>query len=555
MSILSVNFIIFFTIIAVIFFLLPGKLQWLWLLVCSMVFYYVNAGRNQFIAFLIIMAVNWAGSFVMSRLSDRSEERAKSELSGSKNGIGGSVHERDSKWYDRQEKRVYVCVLLFDIFCLVIFKYIIFIMDIINAVLSVFNTAIPGHLYSYIDLLSGEFSPPRISYFMLIIIGYITEVHWGRIKAFMNPGRLVLLASYFPLMTSGPIIEYSDVEGSLFGPEKHRFSYDRFVSGMMRILWGCFKKLVISERLAMVVNTVYADYEVYSGFYIWVAVIFFAMQLYTDFSGLMDIVLGMSEILSIDLPENFDTPFYSVSLAEFWRRWHITLGGWLKTYVFFPVQRTKAFSKLRKFCKKKLGKGYEKKYDIPQFLGLLISWFLIGLWHGGGWNYIFGVGLYMGVIIILSELLKPVFIKLTALLKINTDCFSYRLFRRLRTFVIFVFGLSFFRAATLSEGFRMWKYAFTTFNPWIFFDRSLYGLGVSKDELLIAVFGLILLLIVSFYKHRESDRGSGLSVRALILKQNRVFILLMFVILFVLIITWGYYGSGYDASDFIYGRF
>ncbi|MBQ7563117.1 MAG: MBOAT family protein [Lachnospiraceae bacterium] len=453
------------------------------------------------------------------------------------------------------ETTAYRIALITDICCLVVFKYAGFFLRLFNGILKIFSTGMSDDRISSLVAPLELLSPPRISYFILIIIGYITDVHWERIKPLKNPCRFALLASYFPLMTSGPIVEYDQVGTSLFNEEKNHFSYDRTIRGLMRILWGLFKKLVISERFAVIVNTIYSFYETYPGFYILVGASCFAIQLYTDFSGLMDIVLGISETLGIILPENFRTPFYSLSLAEFWRRWHITLGGWLKDYVFYAVQRTRLFTGLRKFCKKKLGRGYEKKYNIPQFLGLLISWFLIGLWHGGGLNYIFGVGLYMGIIIILSELFSPFLQKLVSWLHIRTDCFSYRLFQRIRTFFIFIFGLSFFRASSLTDGFKMWKSAFSLFNPWIFFDRSLYELGLTESEIFIALFSLLLLFIVSYFQHREETAESGLCVRDLIMKQNVVFRFLLFWCLSIATFLWGYYGTSFNAADFIYGRF
>ncbi|MCR5419581.1 MAG: MBOAT family protein [Lachnospiraceae bacterium] len=395
------------------------------------------------------------------------------------------------------------------------------------------------------------------------MIGYITDAYWGNITIQKNPGKFALFASYFPLMTSGPIIQYEQMENKLWG-KKHYFSYYEFISGSQRILWGIFKKLVISERLSVMVNEIYDHYELYPGFYIFWAGGFFAFQLYTDFSGLMDIVLGFSQIFGINLPENFNTPFYSESLAEFWRRWHITLGGWLKSYVFYAVQQTETFRKLRKFCKKHLGKGYERKYNIPQFLGLMISWFLIGLWHGGGFNYIFGVGIYMGAVIIISELCQPLFRKITELLHINTNTFSYTLFKRIRTFFLFIFGLSFFRAESLTKGLSMWKNAFSIFNPWIFFDRSIYRLGLNESEFHILVFSMLILLVVSILQHANGGIPQVTvpepcpqmnAVRILIKQQNFLYRLILFIALFVMIICFGYYGSEFNASDFIYGRF
>lgn len=533
MNLISVEFFVFFLIVIIVYFILPGKMQWVWLLLCGGFFYYKNASLIQSLIFLILLLINYLASRIAGQsLNDSSY--ASAFISG---------------------KTAYKTALILDILALVLFKYAAFFLRALNGIPALFSGGLSDETIVSLAAPLEALAPPRISYFILIIIGYITDVYWGRIEALKNPFRFALLPSYFPLMTSGPIVEYDQIGDILLSNDKKHFSYDRTVRGLTRILWGLFKKLVISERFAVIVNTIYSYYEAYPGFYILLGAACFAVQLYTDFSGLMDIVLGCSEILGIMLPENFRTPFYSLSLAEFWRRWHITLGEWLKDYVFYAVQRTRFFTSLRKFCKKKLGKGYEKKYNIPQFLGLLISWFLIGLWHGGGLNYIFGVGLYMGIVIILSELLTPFFKRIVSLFHIRTDCFSYRLFQRVRTFFLFIFGLSFFRANSLTDGFKMWKSAFSLFNPWIFFDRSIYELGLSQSEFCIALFSLLLLVLVSYYEHREEEAGSGLCVRDLLMRQNIVFRFLVFWLLFIATVVWGYYGSSFNAADFIYGRF
>ncbi len=530
MELISLDFLIFYLLVIIVYFLLPGKLQWIWLLIASGFFYYKNATPLQCLSFVIILLVNYLAAFFIGRLSGKREEGSTSFPSPS---------------------FIFRIALILNILSLVVFKYAGFFLNIFSNIPGITLT---GESISNILLDIEKYSPPRISYFILILIGYLTEVYWGRAKALSNPLKLMLFGSYFPLMTSGPIVEFEEAQ-PLLSDEKKKFSYDRFVRGFLRILWGIFKKYVISERFAIVVNTIYSDFETYPGFYVPFSAACFAIQLYTDFSGLMDIVLGISEIMGIPLPENFNTPFYSLSLAEFWRRWHITLGRWLKDYVFYAIQRTKLFTAFRKFCKKKLGRGYEKKFNLPQYLGLLISWFLIGLWHGGGFNYIFGVGLYMGIIIILSELFAPLFKKIPNLLKINTECFSYRLFERVRTFIIFIFGLSFFRAEDLTTGFLMWKNAFSRFNPWIFFDNSLYTLGLEKDEFRIALCGLFLVFLVSYFRHREEQSESGLDVRDLIFRQNLPFRLLLIVGLFAVTIIFACYGPEYNASNFIYGRF
>ena len=517
MALISLKFIAFFLIVCLVYFLLPACAQWVWLLGASLVYYYSVSYYTipGMIFFIVMVLINWAGTQYMD--------------------------------HPVKGKTVYKAVLIFDIISLAVFKYSDFFYKMILGAGELFGKDFSNDICAYIVYYTRENCPPRISYFALIIIAYITDVYWGNSKALKNPGKTMLFVSYFPLMTSGPIVTFEKMEDQLFG-QKHSFSYDRFVRGMERVIWGMFKKMVISERLAVIVTWIYSYYEAYRGLYIFAAAAMFAFQLYCDFSGLMDIVLGCSEALGIILPENFDTPFYSMNLSEFWRRWHITLGAFLRDYVLYPIQISKGFKKLRKWCKNHLGKGYEKKFNLPLYLSMLISWFLIGLWHGGGWNYIFGVGLYMWLVIVLGKILTPVFSWLVKVLHINTQCASYTLFLRLRTFVLFMFGLSFFRAETLKDGFLMWKGAFSKFNPWIFFDESFFSMGLDRREWGILAFGMILLFIVSYISQKRD-------VRDYIREQNFAARLLIFAALFAMIIVFGYYGADFNAADFIYGRF
>lgn len=512
----SLSFLLYFLIFAVIYFILPAKFQWMWLLFSSVYSYWISESKERFLIFVLIIMINHIACFYMK---------------------DGSKH----------KKKVYIGILIFNVFMLTIFKYADFIVDLIKPVLLNLNIISNTVKIDRIAELCEYFAPRGVSYFALILIGYTTDVYWEKVRPQLNPAKTLLFASFFPQITSGPIVRYEEMNGQLWG-KKNKFSYDNMIRGGERVLWGLFKKIVIAERCGVIVDTIYSTYEVYPGFYILIAAAMFAMQLYCDFSGLMDMVLGYAEIINIKLPENFNTPFYSLSLSEFWRRWHITLGGFLRDYVLYPLQRTKGFIKFRKFCKKKLGKGYEKKYNIPLHLSLLVSWFLIGLWHGGGWNYIFGVGIYMWIVIVIGELLSPLFNKIVTVLHINTDCDSFRLFQRIRTFLLFIFGLSFFRAPTLSDGFRMWKSCFSSFNIWIFFDKSIYNLGLDRTELSIVLFGFILIFIVSYISQKED-------FREYLLKQNFLFRLIIFSVLFICIICWGYYGTGFNAADFIYGRF
>lgn len=516
MSLISVQFWIFFVFILSVYYFLPGRLQWVWLLLASSAFYASSASWQQSLFFLGFLLCNYAASRLITP---------------------------DAK----RPKTAFRIILAFDLLTLAIFKYSMFFYQIINAATKPFGFGISQEKFDLFHYYCGKVYPLHISYFLLIVVGYLADVYWGKSEVQKNPGKMLLFSGFFLQMISGPIVQYDQMQGQLWG-EKHRFDYETVVRGIERVLWGVFKKLMIAERAAVMVDTIYSYYEAYTGFYVPFAAALFALQLYADFSGLMDIVLGLAQCLGISLPENFNTPFYSTDLSEFWRRWHMTLGAFLRDYVLYPLERSTPWRKLRKFCKKRFGKGYENKFNLPLYLALLISWFLIGLWHGGGWNYIFGVGLYMFLVIVLGETLRPIFVKATALLRIDTECFSWQLFRRIRTFLLFIFGLSFFRAETLQDGFLMWKGAFAKFNPWIFFDRSLYELGLSGRQCFILFLGLLVLLFVSML----SQRGS---VRELLHKQNFVFRLSLLLLLFATTVSFGYYGTEFVAADFIYGRF
>ncbi len=516
MSILSLNFLVFFSFVLLVYYLLPGRLQWIWLLISGLFFYSREVDIKQGLTFLVFLLINWLGSLFFTE---------------------GKKH----------RKLIFTSVLILDILFLCIMKYGLFFYDCLQKVASLFRPGIEFPGFMHFLYLSSKFAPTRISYFLLIVVAYILDVYWGKVEVEKNPAKFVLFASYLPQMTSGPIVRFDEMNTQLWG-EKHRFSYDVVARGVVRVLWGVFKKLVIAERCAVIVNTIYSEYYIYRGLYVPFAAAMFALQLYTDFSGLMDIVLGISQMLGIKLPENFETPFYSTNLSEFWRRWHITLGGFLRDYVLYSVQMSPVFKKLRKFCKKHWGKGYEKKFNLPLYLSLFISWFLIGLWHGGGWNYIFGVGLYMWMVIVLSDILSPVFAFLVKILHINTECFSYKLFQRIRTIFLFIFGLSFFRADSLTDGFRMWKNALSLWNPWIFVDQSVYALGLDRLEFGILLFSLLLLLLVSVM----SQKGS---VREWLFAQNYVFRVVILCILLVMVVCWGYYGASFNAADFIYSKF
>ena len=507
MSITSIEFFGFVVLAVMLYYIIPLRFRWLSLLACS-VFYLYKANDVR------LLLVMFAAIFVAY--------------------LAGLVLEK------KKNKIILSVTLIFIVGILLYLKEVNFFLGLARLT----GNAL-GQKWSISNLQLME--PLGISYYTLNLVSYVLDVYWGVSDAQRNFPKFMLFAGYFPAMVSGPIIRYREMEESLYSG--HKISYQNICFGAQRIIWGLFKKLVVSERLAVLVNTVYGDYSTYAGLYIFIAAICFVFQLYTDFSGCIDIVLGVSELFGIVLPENFQTPFFSKNASEIWRRWHITLGAWLKDYVLYPILKTSLWQKIGQAIKSRFGKKAAKK--IPVWLGLFCSWFLIGMWHGGSWNYIFGSGLLWWILIVSGEACEPLFQWIIQKLKINTECFSWKLFQSVRTFMCFTFGLSFFRSyGGFMEGIQLWKSAFSIFNPWILFDGSLYELGLDEKNFRVLLISLAVLGIGGIMREHLKR-----PIREWLSEQNIVFRWGMLLLLIFSIAVFGMYGSGYNAQAFIYEQF
>ncbi|KAA3387769.1 MBOAT family protein, partial [Akkermansia muciniphila] len=299
-SITSFSFFVFLALAVLVYYCIPSKIRWCWLLISSAIFFVLSSGWEMIPYLLYGIVVTYTGAWLI-------QYKCKT---------------------DRQRKIVLIITLILTLIELVVLKYLNFFIATGNVFGKLF------HLNIGLTSLS-MIAPIGISYYTLSIIGYVIDVYRQTIAAQKNPFKFALFTCYFPQLVSGPITRYGEMEPQFFG--KRTFDPKRIQFGLERMLWGLFKKLVISDRLAIIVSTVYADFYNYNGFYILFAVFIFAFRLYADFSGCMDIVLGASEIFGITLPENFDTPFFSETISEFWRRWHITLGLWSKDYILYPL--------------------------------------------------------------------------------------------------------------------------------------------------------------------------------------------------------------------------
>lgn len=507
MTLISFSFFCLFAFSLLLYYGIPKRLQNGFLILVSLVFCYFADGPRTILFLGFSTLTTYAGA---RRLEQRETPRQRTVL--------------------------FLAVLLANIGILVSMKYLNFFVWVANAGSRLFAT---GHSFDTFQILA----PLGISFYTLQVIGYLADVYMGKIPAEKSILKYAAFAMFFPQLTSGPINRYADMEPE-FSRERP-FSYSNITFGVQRMLWGLFKKLVISERAAILVNTIFNDFYTYSGFYIVFASMCFAVQLYTDFSGYMDIALGTAQAYGIRLAENFDRPFFARSISEYWRRWHITLGTWFKDYVFYPMLKSEPFIRLGKWGRKKFGRKRGKK--LPTRLALVILWFSVGFWHGGLWKYIFGSGLLHCFYIISGELLEDVFGRIKKVFHIRTECFSYHLFQSVRTFLLVCYGFVFFRAGSFLDGVRMTR-EMLHLNINAFTPASYLGLGLDAPDLLVLVVGILILLLVSILQ----ERGS---VRNMLAEQNLAFRWGVYYLLFFAVVIFGLYGPGYIANQFIYQNF
>ncbi|MDD6203107.1 MAG: MBOAT family protein [Lachnospiraceae bacterium] len=509
MGITTFYFLCFFSAVFILYYIIPKRVQWQFLLLVSLI-YFLSFGDARMLLYPLasIAAAYWGAKYIEK--------------------------EKDPK----RKKRGLLFALSCNLGVLIVLKYLNLFVYTYNAI----ATRVQEN--AQILTLLRFLIPIGVSFYTLSVLSYIFDVYYGTLPAEKNFFKLLLFGIYFPLMISGPIVRYGEMKKSLF--EKHSFNYEQVTRGVQRILWGFFKVLVISERMAVIADTVFRHYEQYPGIYIIVAAVCFSFQLYTNFSGSMDIVLGISQTFGIMLPENFKTPFFSKNIQEFWRRWHITLGAWLKDYLFYPLLRTEFFMNLPKKWKERIGKKPAKK--ITTFLALFILWFCVGLWHGGAWKYIFGSGLLHWFYIVSGELLEPLFKRIRQTLHITDETKWFSAFRMIRTFCLVTIGFLFFNADSLSAGFKMCGSVLTTWNPQILWDGSLLALGLDWVDWIIAILSLLLLWAASCLQQKKSVR-EWLAERNIAVRWLILYALLFYVILL------GKYGPGYNAAEFIYQGF
>ena len=512
MSLISMEFLLFVIAAVTGYYLIPRRFQWVWLLAFSYI-YYVSGGIRV-TCFLLFTTVTtyFAGRWM--------EQTAQSM--------------QDKKEEKKRKKQILAGTLILNFGVLGVLKYTNFMLDTISS--------ITGGEFEPLTLLL----PLGISFYTFQSMGYLLDVYWGRSQAEHNLFRFALFVSFFPQILQGPIGRFGSLGRQLYA--SHSLDRKNIEGGFLRILWGYFKKMVIADNAVIFVNAIFDHPDLYDGLGI-VGVLAYSIQLYCDFSGGMDVVLGIAKLFGIQLDENFKRPYFAVSISDFWHRWHITLGTWMKDYVFYPASLSGWMKSFSKFAKKTFGKQTGR--TLPICLANLIVFLVVGVWHGAAWKFII-YGLYNGLIIAFSGLMAPSYRKWKKALHISDDSRAFHLFQIFRTFVLVNISWYFDRAGDVKTALLMMKHTLTKFDlrqilePGIDVGEA-SGTAYTMIALGVILGGCLLLFLVSVLQERGKD------LTELFIRQNWMVKAFVYLCLILALPVFGQ-PSG-EAGGFIYAQF
>lgn len=494
----SLHFLIFFPAVVLMYYLVPKKVKYLWLLAASY-YFYMSWNAKYALLLLFSTAVTYISGLMMEKIKESPWDGARRE---------------------RAKKLTVALSFSLNLAVLFWFKYSGFAMGALSKAFGLLRIEL--NVPSFDILL-----PVGISFYTFQALSYTMDVYRGEIYAEKNFFRYALFVSFFPQLVAGPIERSKNLLRQLAVPKKFDFELAR--DGFLMMLWGFFLKIVLADRIAVFVDAVYADFHTFGGWYVIVATMLFAVQIYCDFNGYSVIAMGAAKILGIQLMENFDAPYLSASVAEFWRKWHISLTSWFKDYLYIPL-------------------GGSRKGTLRKYGNKMIVFLVSGLWHGASFSFVVWGGLN-GLYQVIGEALAPAREGLASFFRLNRASFGHRLASVVGTFFLVDFAWIFFRASHLKEAVAMLKNVWTVRNPWILFDGSLYECGLDARNFWLMMAGIGILLFADCCKHK------GISVREEILKQDYWFRWGVIAASVCAIVVFGVWGTSYDAGAFLYFQF
>lgn len=487
MSYISFSYYVLVIILLVLYYVLPKKARWLVLLAGSGCFYYLLVDRRRR---LVLFALSVLVSFLWGILLGRHRKKEAASSRAGKYLLAGGI--------------LCSCAPLFA------FRLGDFLPD---------------------SILSGSFfrsiMPIGLSFYSMQIIAYLVDVYRGEIEPEKNILKYSLFVSFFPLVIQGPISRFKQLSHQLL--EGHSFDWENLMGGIQLIIWGFFLKLMIADKSAVIVNEVFDHYTYYPGLFVLIAGILYSIQLYADFLSCVTLSQGVAQLFGIQVIDNFMRPYFATSIREFWHRWHISLSSWLKDYVYIPL-------------------GGNRRGRAVKYCNLTLTFLVSGLWHGGGWNYLFWGLLHAGYQITGEMTAKARKVCLERL-HISEDSRGRKAGKTVITFCLVTLGWILFRAESLKAGVRMIISMFSTCNPWILFDDSLFQMGLVQKEWEVLILAILVLVLVSILQER------GIRLREWFAKQNLLIRWTIYLCAIWSIWIFGTYGFGFNAQDFIYGGF
>ncbi len=494
----SVQFLIFFPIVVLCYYMLPAKVRYLWLLAASY-FFYMCWNASYALLMLFSTAVTYIGGLLLEKIKDTHWDVQRKEICKKCCVVGSFV--------------INLSVLFW-------FKYFNFAVQNINLAMHAFQVEVN---LPKVDILL----PVGISFYTFQALGYTMDVYRDEIRAEKNFFRYALFVSFFPQLVAGPIERSKNLLYQLRIPAKFQAKKARW--GLLTMAWGLFLKLVIADNIAPLVDSFYAEAEEHTAMALLTVTILFAFQIYCDFQGYTQLAIGSAIVLGIRINENFDTPYLAGSVKDFWHRWHISLTSWFTDYLYIPL-------------------GGSRKGKFRKQLNTMIVFLCSGLWHGAAWHYIVWGGVN-GLLSIAEDLARPLYHKLVSVLRIKEQCVMWKIFRTAVTFILVDITWLFFRADSLGQGYGLLKRFVLEFHPLWFFSEGFPNMFGTTENFMIILFSLFILFGIDFLKYR------GIDMRAVIFGQQIVFRWLIYWVIFLIILFWGAYGTGYEQKQFIYFQF
>ncbi len=525
----SYGFLGFVAVVLVLYYVLPRKYQWGLLLAASYIFYFFAGPVYLLYIFVTTVTIYFAACKI-----GQNEETQTVYLKIHK----AKLSREEKKTYKEAQKKIrrrwILAGILLNMGILAVVKYTNFAIANVNGLLGAMGRE--GRL-SFLDLAL----PLGISFYTFQAVGYLIDVYRGTVQAERNLFRFALFVSFFPQVVQGPISRFGDLSETLY--KEHPFEGRTVSYGLQRMLFGYFKKMVIADRILVGVNAIIGDTGQYAGAYVLVGMLFYALELYADFTGGIDITIGIAETLGIRLTENFERPYFSRSLKEFWRRWHITMGTWFRDYIFYPLSVSKPMQKFTRFSRSHFGEMVGRR--LPVYLASFTVWFATGIWHGASWNFVvWGLGNW--VVLMVSESLEPVYEWFHG--RFGAGGKGYQLFQVARTFLLVACLRLFDCYRSVPVTFQMFGSLLSARNWHILWDGSLLNLGLTMLDFCILALGTVVLVAVSLL-------GRKGSVRDRIARKPYPVRFVLWYGLFLVVLLMGAYGIGYDASQFIYNQF